>query len=119
MKSALKKLKTDITQNKLPLCIVVLYLSFTQILFGCVCPFKIITGMDCPGCGLTRGCLCVLTGRVVEAISYNPMSFAWVGLLGWLGFERYFLEKEKIHWELPVIVISMLTILLWGVETLV
>lgn len=38
---------------------------------GCV--FREFTGLECPGCGMTRGTHALLHGRVVEAFSYNPV----------------------------------------------
>lgn len=35
------------------------------------CPFKLLTGLDCPGCGFQRATHAALHGRFFEAISYN------------------------------------------------
>jgi hypothetical protein len=35
------------------------------------CPFKLITGLSCPGCGIQRAIHAILHGHVVEAIQYN------------------------------------------------
>ena len=35
------------------------------------CPFKVLTGLQCPGCGLQRALHALLQGRFVEAIHYN------------------------------------------------
>ena len=48
-----------------------------------------------------------------QAISYNPMSFAWVVLIIWLLWERYLTDKKNIFWELPVILVSSATIIVW------
>lgn len=110
---AAEKLWCDIQRCRTALILLAIYGAVTQILFGTVCPFKIVIGLDCPGCGLTRGALCVLTGQWKRAVSYNAMSFAWVMLIAWLLWERYFTEKEKVPWELPVILTSLATILVW------
>ena len=47
--------------------------SFTQGLV--LCPFKLLTGMDCPTCGTTRGVAALLNGDISSAWSYNPLSF--------------------------------------------
>ena len=39
------------------------------------CPFKLITGLECPGCGTTRALHHLLHGRVAEAFRFNPMLF--------------------------------------------
>ena len=42
------------------------------------CPFRAITGLDCPGCGTGRALHRVLHGRIDEAFVLNP--FAMVAL---------------------------------------
>jgi hypothetical protein len=39
------------------------------------CPFRLLTGLDCPGCGTTRALHHLLHGRVEEAFRFNPMLF--------------------------------------------
>lgn len=36
------------------------------------CPFKSLTGLDCPGCGGQRAVHALLHFRIKEAIAYNP-----------------------------------------------
>ena len=40
------------------------------------CVFRQATGLDCPGCGITRALHALLHGRVGEAFRFNPMLFA-------------------------------------------
>ena len=35
------------------------------------CPFKMLTGLDCPGCGFQRAMHALLHGHVAEAIRFN------------------------------------------------
>lgn len=35
------------------------------------CPFKAYTGLDCPGCGLTRAVRALITGDPVRALDHN------------------------------------------------
>lgn len=37
------------------------------------CPFRMITGFTCPGCGSTRGLHRLLHGDVVGAFEFNPL----------------------------------------------
>ena len=37
------------------------------------CPFRLIFGVACPGCGLTRAMLCLLKLDIVGAFSYHPL----------------------------------------------
>lgn len=53
---------------------------------GLPCPFKLLTGWDCPLCGGTRMGASLMHGDVSAAFHYNPL--ALIGLtalgLGWL-----------------------------------
>ncbi|HSS22723.1 MAG TPA: DUF2752 domain-containing protein [Pyrinomonadaceae bacterium] len=37
------------------------------------CPFRMLTGFTCPGCGSTRGLHRLLHGDVVAAFQFNPL----------------------------------------------
>lgn len=38
------------------------------------CPFRAITGLDCPGCGTGRALHRLLHGRIDEAFTLNPLA---------------------------------------------
>ncbi|MEO8378804.1 MAG: DUF2752 domain-containing protein [Acidobacteriota bacterium] len=44
------------------------------------CVFFTLTGMQCPGCGITRASHQLLHGHVEQAFRLNPMLFALIGL---------------------------------------
>lgn len=51
------------------------------------CPFLSLTGLPCPGCGLTRSCGCLLRGDLAQSVSYHafgPVIFL-TGLVGFAG----------------------------------
>lgn len=37
------------------------------------CPFKAMTGWDCPGCGVTRAIRAVVTGHPLRALDHNAL----------------------------------------------
>lgn len=39
-----------------------------------LCAFKALTGVDCPGCGMTRAFLFLGHGRIAEATALHPLS---------------------------------------------
>ena len=39
------------------------------------CVFHLVTGLKCPGCGITHLLLALVQGRVTEAFWYNPAVF--------------------------------------------
>jgi hypothetical protein len=51
---------------------------------GCV--FKGHTGLDCPGCGMTRASAALIRGDVFAAAGHNALFFPTVVMLLWLWF---------------------------------
>ena len=79
------------------------------------CPFHHITGLDCPGCGMTRAAYWLAKGDVGIAVSYHPFVLPFAA--GWLFFAvSAFLPKagrarladrvaeiERRFWVVPVV----------------
>jgi hypothetical protein len=61
-----------------------------------VCPLYALTGLACPGCGLTRGFHALFHGDIVGALDYNAM-LPFFGLMIGFGFAAlvYFAVKGK------------------------
>ena len=36
------------------------------------CPFRLLTGLPCPACGLTRSWVAFVHGRIGDSIAFNP-----------------------------------------------
>src|SRR5690625_233676 len=45
------------------------------------CVFKKVTGLDCPGCGMTRASLALLDGNLYQAFRWNMLIFFIAPLL--------------------------------------
>jgi hypothetical protein len=48
-----------------------------------ICPFKAVTGLDCPGCGGTRALHQLFTGHLGAALSYNLLAVVILPVLLW------------------------------------
>lgn len=60
------------------------FFSHTEYSSPLVCPLRTLTGIPCPGCGLTRSFLAIAQGNFGEAVSYNilgPILFASCGAI--------------------------------------
>lgn len=55
------------------------------------CPFNLVTGLYCPGCGLTRAFHQLLHGNIIGAIDYNIMILFWAPFLTYLGISLLFI----------------------------
>ena len=52
---------------------------------GVICPFRAVTGWDCPLCGGTRMGSALLHGDVAAAFAFNPVALVGIALLGVVG----------------------------------
>lgn len=64
------------------------------------CPIKLITGMNCPACGIQRAIHAALHGNITEAIHYNffllfSLPYAMSFVLIWAMPESDFRDKIK------------------------
>ena len=48
------------------------------------CPFRAMTGLDCPGCGSTRAVHAILHGDPVAALRLNPLLLLYSPFVGQL-----------------------------------
>ncbi len=55
-----------------------------------LCPFRAVTGLDCPGCGTLRAVHELATGHPLAALDQNALAvlFLPVLLLAWVGWLR-------------------------------
>ncbi len=63
------------------------------------CAFHQLTGLWCPGCGLTRGTYQLLHGHIGAAVSYNvftPLALAAIAVV-WVGWLRVAWGAQPIH----------------------
>ncbi|HEY4607407.1 MAG TPA: DUF2752 domain-containing protein, partial [Acidimicrobiia bacterium] len=57
-----------------------------------LCPFALVTGVACPGCGLTRAVWSLVNGDLTTSIDYHPLApmvlAALIGGWGWYLLRR-------------------------------
>ncbi len=51
-----------------------------------LCPFKSWTGLDCPGCGMTRAAHQLLSGHLMAALDLNVLIVVVLPVLAWILF---------------------------------
>ena len=51
-----------------------------------ICPFKAVTGFDCPGCGGTRAVHQLLNGHLGAALDFNVLAVLALPLILWGAF---------------------------------
>ena len=72
--------------------VVLYYLNPTQYWFMPKCPFKLITGFSCPGCGIQRAVHAILHGEFAEGIKYNY----------YLSYSGPYAMAFIIEWMMPI-----------------
>ncbi len=45
-----------------------------------LCPFYALTGLPCPGCGLTRSFVCLGHGQFLQSLHWHPLGLALYGV---------------------------------------
>lgn len=82
----------------------VLYFPLVYFLFGTICPIKGITGIPCPGCGMTRALGLLLTGHFALSFQMHPMLIFWILYAGYFAVMRY-LYRRNPKGMIPLLVV--------------
>ena len=94
IKEVVKQIKNDIWSVKWAILAFVIYLLVMKFMLGTICPIKAITGIPCPGCGMTRAFFYLLMGRWSLSFQMHPMLIPWIFFMLYLVFIRYFYNKK-------------------------
>ncbi len=101
--------------------LIVIFLIYAILIIrfdiGIPCVFYEITGLYCPGCGITRLCLSLFEGDIYQAFRYNPIIFIDLPILFILFVLNIFFKNNKnIKKITDVIIIFLATItIIFGV----
>lgn len=99
IKQAAGRLRKDIKEYKWLGAALVLYYVVVKRVFHAFCPLVIVTGFPCPGCGMTRALLFVLTGQFIRAWNSNPLIYGWFLLAFYVGIQRYIRGRKAVGWR--------------------
>ncbi|MGO8671164.1 MAG: DUF2752 domain-containing protein [Capsulimonadaceae bacterium] len=63
-----------------------------------ICPFYNLTGLPCPGCGLTRSFVCLAHGHIAQSCRWHPLGPALFCILGviWLQYGAWLLRRRPL-----------------------
>jgi hypothetical protein len=81
-----------------------------------LCPFRLVTGLPCPGCGLTRSWVYLFHGQLAESLYYHPLGpiAAIAAILFVLGVHKRFPDVWRWIQSPPVTkAIAAVWIVVW------
>lgn len=108
----MKKYKTQIIIIILGILYIFILLKYN---IGIPCIFNEITGLYCPGCGITRAIASLIKFDLYQAFRYNMLIVVFIPLICIYGFIKYALKKDiKIPnwlWYLILIITILFAIL--------
>lgn len=110
--SAWKQLTKELFHYRFFLLSAFVYLLITQLIFHKLCPIAIITGFPCPGCGITRALLLLLTGHPIAAWNMNPCIYLWILFFLLFFFARY-MKKDRKMQNILIIITGIITIVVY------
>ena len=77
-----ERIRRMVIDYRTPVFAMILFSAFSIALTGATCVLRTITGIPCPGCGLTRATLALIRFDWPEAFRFHPMVFLlWPFLL--------------------------------------
>ena len=115
MRRALKLLWKDIKDIKWAIIIIIAYFALGRYFLYSLCPMVIVTGLPCPGCGLTRAGFALLRLDLAGAYRIHPFIYPIAGYIAVFGWNRYIMGRrmgKKLKAGLTVLMV--LVILFYG-----
>lgn len=95
MKEIWNRIRKDFQDFWMAAVAVGIYTILVNVIFHAFCPMVIVTGLPCPGCGMTRSVFYLLTGRVTESIQIHPMGIIVVMFFLYFFFNRYIIGRNS------------------------
>lgn len=110
----MSRIRRDLYDNRWGLLAVCLYFAFFLLLFQEVCPMLLLTGIPCPGCGLTRAGILLMRGHFAQAFQMHPFIYAWTMFFLYFVWQRYGRGRRMAHGMQIIIVLVVAMVLFYG-----
>lgn len=106
----MERIWRDLVTLQIPFLLIVLYCIVTMYFFHSVCPFVILTGFPCAGCGLTRAVHSLCTGDFASAVKINLSVLIWVPFLLYFFIRRYLQGKKLTYLTAILVMLGLITL---------
>lgn len=98
MRKITARIRRDLADWGKPLLLVAAYLCLMTFVFHKrVCPLAAVTGLPCPGCGMTRAVLLLAQGQFSQAWEIHPFVYP-LAILALLAIVLRYGLGQKIRW---------------------
>ena len=115
-KTVCRRIAADVKEYGIAVAVLFVYTAFTNLGFHAFCPLIIFCGLPCPGCGVTRAAVCLMTGRWQQAWQLNPMIFPIALTAVYFGWNRYLLGRKAMGIKTMAIALLVLLIAVYGLR---
>lgn len=79
-----------------------------------LCPIKATTGLDCPGCGITRMFVALFHGNIYQAFRYNPLIFIELPII-FILIILYKFKKEYRKVINIIFIVNLIVTIVYGI----
>lgn len=114
MKKAGQRILKDLRNYGPGLLLAAVYVLGANFLGISSCPMVLLTGLPCPGCGLTRAALLFLQGHWKEAWQMHPFFYILLGLAVLAFIQRYLIGRKILAARLGVMAVAVLAVVFYG-----
>lgn len=112
VKKIASRIWDDIKQYWVAIIVVIVLYTFMHIVFDAFCPLVVITGIPCPGCGITRSVIFFVTGQFERSFHMHPLGGILVIFALYCGFYRYIKGRKVpgLKWIIVILVTASLVL---------
>lgn len=90
------------------------YIGAANLLQVPFCPMVLLTGLPCPGCGMTRAAVLFFQGHWLAAWQMHPFFYVLLALAAAAAFSRYVLGRGAAQMKAAAVVLLMMAVFFYG-----
>lgn len=114
MSRAWDLIRTDLRQYYRGILLAAGYVGAANLLRIPVCPMVLLTGLPCPGCGMTRAAVLFFQGHWLAAWRMHPFFYVLLALAAAAAFSRYVLGRGAAQMKAAAVVFLVLAVVFYG-----
>lgn len=108
-----KRIVTDIRNYYIAILLFIGLNIAVRTAFHAFCPFLILTGFPCAGCGMTRAVLCFVTGQFERGMNLNPAAPFWILWIVFFVTNRYVYGKNSKWIKILLGIVASITMVIY------